>query len=119
MIHNHMVIDEQKLDLVFNALADKTRRAMLATLSEGQSNISTLAAPHKMSQPAISKHMRVLERAGLIKRTKNGREHIISVAPAPAKQVGDWIAFYTSHWIDRFDAVDTYLTENKLHNPKN
>jgi len=112
-------MNEQKLDLVFNALSDSTRRAMLSKLSAGESNISTLAAPFKMSQPAISKHMRVLERAGLIERSKRGREHIISIAPAAANEARDWIAFYTSHWIDKFDAVDAYLKENNLHNKKN
>ncbi len=114
-----MVMNEQILDLVFNALADPTRRAMLAQLSKGESNISALASPFKMSQPAISKHMRVLEKAGLIERTRKGREHIISIAPAPAKQASDWIAFYTKHWEARFDALDDYLKLHNLHNPKN
>ncbi|VAW16985.1 Transcriptional regulator, ArsR family [hydrothermal vent metagenome] len=114
-----MVIDKQNLDLVFNALADPTRRAMLARLSNGETSISKLGAPFNMSQPAISKHMRVLEKAGLIERTRKGREHIISIAPAPAKQAGDWIAFYTRHWEARFDAVDAYLKQHNLHNPKN
>jgi len=119
MIYNHMVMNELHLDLVFNALADPTRRAMLARLSKGKTNITTLASPFNMSQPAISKHMRVLEKAGLIKRARKGREHIISIAPSPAKQAGEWITFYTKHWEARFDAVDAYLKQNNLHNPKN
>jgi len=114
-----MVMNQQNLNLVFNALADPTRRAMLARLSKGETNISTLAFPFKMSQPAISKHMRVLEKAGLIERDRKGREHIISIAPAPAKQAGEWIAFYTRHWETRFDAVEDYLNQHNLHNPKN
>jgi len=114
-----MVMNEQNLDLVFNALSDPTRRAMLARLSKGKTNISTLASPFKMSQPAISKHMRVLEKAGLIERTRKGREHIISIAPAPAKQAGEWISFYTRHWEARFNAVEDYLKQHNLHNLKN
>ncbi len=114
-----MVMNEKQLGLVFAALSDATRRGMLARLAQGQTNISTLAAPYKMSQPAISKHMRVLEGAGLIKRTRKGREHLISIAPAPAREAHDWIAYYTRHWISRFDEVDAYLAKNNLKNPKN
>jgi len=114
-----MVINKQNLDLVFNALSDATRRAMLTRLAEGEANISTLSAPFKISQPAISKHMRVLEKAGLIERHKNGREHFISIAPKRAKEAQNWIGFYTKHWEARFDALDAYLKEHDLENHKN
>ena len=114
-----MVIKKRNLDLVFGALADGTRRAMLARLSNGETSISKLGAPFDISQPAISKHMRVLERAGLIRRTRKGREHLVSIAPAPARQAGDWIGFYIRQWEAKFDSMDAHLKENNLHNPKN
>ncbi len=104
-----MVINEVQLDLIFGALSDATRRGMLAQLSEGETNISALAAPHKMSQPAISKHLRVLERAGLVQRIRRGRDHIIRINPEPAEEAGRWIAYYTQFWKQQFDRVDAYL----------
>lgn len=107
-----MVINSQQLDLTFGALADSTRRSILVQLSEkGESNVSTLAKPHKMSQPAISKHLRVLEKAGLIERHKRGREQFVRVKPEKAKQAADWITYYTKFWADQFEAVDAYLKE--------
>ncbi|MEM7333926.1 MAG: metalloregulator ArsR/SmtB family transcription factor [Chloroflexota bacterium] len=108
-----MVIYNEKLDLIFGALADSTRRGMLAQLSKGETNISALARPYNISQPAISKHLRVLEKAGLIQRTKQGRDHIIRVNPEPAEQARDWIAYYAQFWNAQFNAVEAYLEENK------
>jgi len=104
---------EQQLDKVFSALSDVTRRGMLAQLSGGESTISELAEPYEMSQPAISKHLRVLERAGLIEREKRGREHFIRANPVPAEEAGGWIAYYAQFWKQQFDAVDAYLKKNK------
>ncbi|MCP3918033.1 MAG: winged helix-turn-helix transcriptional regulator [bacterium] len=98
-----------QLDLVFSALADPTRRGMLERLAEGETNVGTLAAPHDMSQPAVSKHLRVLERAGLIQRTRHGREHRIRVDPRPIEAASTWIEHYTRFWKQQFDAVDAYL----------
>jgi len=108
-----MVMNDTQLDLVFSALSDSTRRAMLAQLSQGETNITTLAEPHNMSQPAISKHIRVLERAGLIEKTKLGRKYIIKANPIPAENARDWIAYYTRFWNEQFDAVNDYLNENE------
>ena len=111
LIYNHMVIYNENLDLIFGALSDATRRGLLAQLSDGAKNITVLARPFNISQPAISKHLRVLERAGLIERTKQGRQYIIRANPAPAEQARDWLSYYTQFWNEQFDAVDTYLKE--------
>ena len=92
---------------------------MLARLSNGKTSISEPGAPLDISRPAISKHVHVLEKAGLIERKRNGREHIICIAPTPARQSGDWIGFYIRQWEAKFDAMDACLKENSLHNPKN
>ncbi len=101
------------LDHIFAALSDPTRRGILERLSRGESNISTLAAPYNISQPAISKHLRVLERAGLIQRTRRGREHHIKVDPRPIEEARGWIATYAQFWKQQFDAVDAYLKDQE------
>lgn len=109
-MYNQVVMQAAELDRVFSALADPTRRGMLEHLAEaGEANVSTLAAPYDMSQPAVSKHLRVLERAGLIQRTRHGREHRVRVDPRPIEQAGTWIAYYARFWKRQFDAVDAYL----------
>ncbi|MEM8862666.1 MAG: metalloregulator ArsR/SmtB family transcription factor [Chloroflexota bacterium] len=108
-----MVIYSSELDLIFGALSDGTRRSMLAQLSHGETNVTTLAAPHEMSQPAISKHLRVLERAGLIEKTKRGRETIIRAKAEPAEQARDWITYYAQFWKEQFDSVEEYLNQNE------
>ncbi|MFK7802041.1 MAG: ArsR/SmtB family transcription factor [Anaerolineae bacterium] len=105
-------MNNSQLDLVFSALSDSTRRGMLAQLAVGETNITALAEPYNMSQPAISKHIRVLERAGLIEKTKQGRQYMIKANPTPAENARDWIAYYTRFWNEQFDAVDQYLTQN-------
>ncbi len=97
------------LDLVFAALADPTRRGMLARLAGGETNVGTLAEPFAISQPAASKHVRVLERAGLILRTRRGREHRIRIDPRPIEEARGWIGRYARLWKRQFDAVDEYL----------
>ena len=103
-----------ELDLVFAALADPTRRGMLERLAEGETNVGTLAEPYEMSQPAISKHLKVLERAGLVRREKRGREHHIKVDPRPLEEARGWIGHYAAHWKRQFDAVDAYLEARGL-----
>ena len=98
-----------QLDLVFGALSDATRRGMLAQLAAGETNVSALAEPYQMSQPAISKHLRVLEKAGLIRRERRGRENFVAVNAARAEEARDWITHYTQFWKQHFDAVDDYL----------
>ena len=106
-------MDDDRLDLVFSALADQTRRGMLAQLAEGEANISKLAQRYEMSQPAISKHIRVLEKAGLITRTKSGRESLIRVNPASIEEAQTWIGYYARFWKAQFDAVETHLKRSK------
>lgn len=93
------------LDGVFRALADPTRRAMLRSLALGQRNIGELAAPFRMSFAAASKHVRVLERAGLVRRRIQGRSHICQLDISPLKTVNDWLQFYQPLWGERLDAV--------------
>jgi DNA-binding transcriptional ArsR family regulator len=97
------------LDSVFHALADSTRRAMLRSLSSGQRNIGQLAAPFKMSFAAASKHVRVLETAGLVRRRVEGRSHICAIEPAPLAAADEWIRFYEKFWTDRLDALNDLL----------
>ena len=97
------------LDAVFHALADPTRRAMLRTLTSGERNISELAAPFAMSFVAASKHVRVLEAAGLVSRRIAGRSHLLRIEPAPLAAADEWLRFYERYWTEWFDALDTLL----------
>jgi DNA-binding transcriptional ArsR family regulator len=104
-----VVQNSASLDGVFHALADPTRRAMLRSLASGQRTIGELAAPFRMSFAAASKHVRVLERAGLVRRTIAGRSHICRLDPAPLAAAGEWLRFYETFWTDRFDTLDAVL----------
>ena len=97
------------LDRVFHALSDPTRRAMLRSISAGERNIGELAAPHAMSFVAASKHVRVLEAAGLVRRRIEGRAHVLKLEPTPLAAAGDWLSFYETFWAERLGALDTLL----------
>lgn len=97
------------LDTVFQALTDATRRAMLRQLAEGERNIGELAAPFDMSLAAASKHVKVLERAGLVRRVVHGRTHICRLEPAPLAAADEWLRFYEQFWNRRLDALDALL----------
>ncbi|MBV9790055.1 MAG: helix-turn-helix transcriptional regulator [Chloroflexi bacterium] len=97
------------LDSVFHALADPTRRNMLRSLASGQRTIGELAAPFSMSFAAASKHVRVLEAAGLVRRKIEGRSHICRIEPAPLAAASEWLRFYERFWTDQFDALDAML----------
>jgi DNA-binding transcriptional ArsR family regulator len=99
----------QSLDKVFAALANPTRRALLERLAHGDASVSDLATPFAMSLPAISKHLRVLEQAGLIARTKDGRVHRLRLVVQPIRDAAAWIAHYQQFWEARLDALDHYL----------
>ena len=103
----------QTLDHTFAALADPTRRAMLARLAAGEASVGELAAPHAMSLPAISKHLKVLERAGLVSRQRDGRVHHCRLDPAPMRDAVAWIESHRRFWEARFDALDDYLNQLK------
>lgn len=109
-ILNHMVEQQSgQLDGVFRALADPTRRTMLQQLAERDHTISQLAEPFDMSLAAASKHVKVLERAGLVRRTVRGRTHICQLAPEPLVSAHDWLQFYERFWRDRLDALERAL----------
>ena len=99
------------LDATFAALADPTRRAILARLAEGEASVKDLSAPFDLSQPAISKHLRVLERAGLIEQGKQAQWRPRRLRAGPLRDVADWIGQYRRHWEESFDRLDTYLRE--------
>ena len=99
------------LSLTFSALADPTRRAILARLSRGAASVTELAQPFKMSMPAISKHLKVLERALLIARGREAQWRPCQIQPAPLKEVSNWVEDYRGMWEQRFDRLDDYLRE--------
>jgi DNA-binding transcriptional ArsR family regulator len=97
------------LDNTFAALSDVTRRGILARLAQGEASISDLAAPYEMSLPAVSKHLRVLERAKLVERRKDGRVHRCRLAADPMKGAAEWIEKYRRFWERQFDSLAQYL----------
>lgn len=102
----------QDLDLVFKALGDQTRRELLARLSEGPAMVTELAKPFEMSLPAVGKHLRVLEHAGLVERRIDGRVHQCTLNPLPLKFAGDWIRHYRMFWNETLDSLDDYLARD-------
>jgi len=101
------------LDATFSALADPTRRAILARLIQGESSVTDLAAPFQMSMPAVSKHLKVLERAGLIARARDAQWRPCRLEARPLKEVADWVDHYRKFWLESFDRLDEYLHELK------
>ena len=106
------------LSATFAALADPTRRAILARLAQGECTVTTLAAPFDMSMPAVSKHLRVLERAGLIARGREAQWRPCRIDAAPIKDVADWAERYRAIWEARLDRLDTYLQQLKTKEKK-
>ena len=100
-----------RLSLTFSALADPTRRAILARLSNGPASVNDLAAPFSMSLPAVSKHLKVLERAQLITRGKEAQWRPCEIKAAPLKEATDWMEQYRRFWEERFDRLEEYLKE--------
>jgi DNA-binding transcriptional ArsR family regulator len=98
-----------RLDAAFSALADPTRRAILARLALGEASVKELQEPFDMSQPAISKHLKVLERAGLISRGRAAQLRPCKLEAAPLKEVADWVEHYRQFWEESFDKLDAYL----------
>jgi DNA-binding transcriptional ArsR family regulator len=99
------------LDRTFSALADPTRRAILARLADGEASVSELAAPFTLTLPAISKHLKVLERAGLISRTRQAQWRPCRLEPARLKDASDWLEEYRRCWEDRLGRLDDYLRD--------
>ncbi len=99
------------LSATFAALADPTRRAILARLVEGEAPVTELAEPFEMSLPAVSKHLKVLERARLIERSRHAQWRPCRLAPEPLQEVADWVGRYRRFWEERLDRLDDYLSE--------
>ncbi|WMD21249.1 metalloregulator ArsR/SmtB family transcription factor [Achromobacter seleniivolatilans] len=102
-------LNDETLDGIFSALADGTRRRILADLERGTASVSELARPHAMSLPAFLKHVRVLEDAGLIARAKDGRVVSCTLSPAPMRAASNWLARYEKFWNGQLDALARYL----------
>ncbi len=108
-----MVIKEQvdSLSLAFAALADPTRRAILARLASGDADVSELMKPFALSQPTISKHLKVLERAGLVARGRDAQRRPRTLVAAPLKSIDDWLESYRRFWEQKFASLDHYLSD--------
>src|SRR5215218_5950673 len=102
-----------RLDTTFAALADPTRRAILARLASGEATVTELAAPFDMSQPAISKHLKVLERAGLVSRGRDAQRRPCRLEARPLKAATDWLENYRSYWEESYQRLDALLGELK------
>ena len=107
----HRAAGPDRLTATFAALADPTRRAILARLANGDASVTALAAPFDMSLPAVSKHVKVLERAGLIARGRDAQWRPCRLEPAPLKEAAAWVERYRRMWEARFDRLDDYLRE--------
>lgn len=105
------MLAQDRLTSTFQALADPTRRAILARLSQGEASVTELAAPFSMSMPAISKHLKVLERAKLISRGKEAQWRPCKLEAAPLEAASNWVEQYRAMWEARFDRLDAYLKE--------
>lgn len=104
------------LDLTLLALADPTRRAILNRLTRGEARVTDLAAPFDMSLNAVSKHIRLLERASLVRRRKAGREHLLSLNPEPLEAAAKWMAEQRALWTARLEALDALLQAEDASN---
>jgi len=98
-----------ELDRIFSALADPTRRAILRTLAQRPATVNEIAGPFPVSLNAVSKHLMVLERAGLIRRQIKGREHHCWIEPRPLREAEDWLQHYRTFWEQRMDALENYV----------
>jgi DNA-binding transcriptional ArsR family regulator len=101
------------LDVTFSALSDPTRREIVERLAKGAARVSDLALPFDMSLNAVSKHVKVLECAGLVRRTREGREHHIALDPEPIRRIAGWASRYERFWSDRLDKLEAFLTTNR------
>jgi DNA-binding transcriptional ArsR family regulator len=113
VIHNGVVMKAEwgmdQLSAVFGALSDPTRRAILARLAGGDASVAELRAPFSVSQPAISRHLKVLERAGLISRTRRATARLSHLEAEPMREATAWLDRYREYWEERFDHLDTVL----------
>ena len=112
-LYNLQVLKVTNLDITFAALADPTRRAILARLAKGEASVTELAEPFAMSQPAISKHLKVLERAGLISRGRDAQRRPCKLEAAPLRDADTYLERYREYWEHRFNALDDVLDDLK------
>lgn len=108
-----------QLSATFAALADPTRRAILARLSSGEASVTELASPFDMSLPAVSKHLKVLERVGLITRSRDAQWRPCRMQATPLKDVANWVEQYRAMWEERFDRLEEYLREMQAKEKEN
>jgi DNA-binding transcriptional ArsR family regulator len=109
-----MDMQPDTLSTTFAALADPTRRAILARLSQGEATVTELAAPFDMSLPGISKHLKVLQRAGLIEQGRQAQWRPCRLQPGPLRDVAGWVEQYRRHWEESFDRLSDYLRELQI-----
>ena len=107
------MVEYQTLDAVFTALGDPTRRAILQRLRKSPATVTEVAAPFDVSLNAVSKHVKVLERAGLVARRRDGREHYLSLKPAPLGKAARWLIDYQEFWETRLDRMEALLQRDK------
>lgn len=107
------MVKQENLDAVFSALADPTRRAIVAQLARGPRSVGELAEPFDMSLPAVSKHLDVLERAGLLERRREGRTIACALKPARLKPAADWIGDYERFWNERLDTLERVIKQRR------
>lgn len=111
-----LVVDDDRLSETFGALANSTRRAILARLAQGAATVNELAEPFDLTLPAISKHIKVLERAGLVVRGQTAQYRPCALDPRPLEEVSTWAEQYRTIWEGRFDRMDEYLANLRPHN---
>jgi DNA-binding transcriptional ArsR family regulator len=109
--------ERDELSVTLSALADPTRRAILARLADGEASVTELAEPFEMTLPAVSKHLKVLERARLIERSRHAQWRPCRLAPAPLREVAEWVERYRRFWEGSFDRLDDYLKEMQADAP--
>jgi DNA-binding transcriptional ArsR family regulator len=102
-----------QLDEVFTAVSDPTRRAILARLTTGDARVTELASAFPISLNSTSKHIKILERADLVRRTVQGRDHLLSLNARPLREAASWLEFYKGFWEDRLAALDAFLTKKR------
>ncbi len=104
-------VEEVRLDRVFNALSNPVRRQIVHRLKAGEASVSEIVVPFSISQPAISRHLRVLEDAGLIVRSKCAQKTMCKMSPRPLKEVSDWVDNFREYWETKLERLDTYLAQ--------
>ncbi len=115
-MHIFTLMDEYKttqLDELFGAMSDGTRRAILARLAQSDARVTELASAFPISLNSTSKHIRILERAGLVTRSVQGREHVLSLNAAPMQEAADWMEFYRQFWADRLAALEDFVIRKR------